>query len=304
MQISIVIPNYNGRALLEKNLSHVLKACQNDEIIIVDDASTDTSVEFIKNNYPQLKLIEKATNHGFTTSVNLGVKAAAGEIVVLLNTDMVPEPDFLKALLKHFQDEQVFAVGCREIINNNGESNSRGRGIGKFEKGFLLHRRGDEGRTNTLWVSGGSGAFRKSIWQKLHGMDPLYDPFYWEDVDLGYRALRSGYRLIFEPKSEVEHHHEEGIIQSIYTPEVVETISYRNQFIFVWKNITDVRLMINHLLWLPWHLVTAPVQGNRALLRGFVAAFSRIGQIIKQRNRQRPLYEVSDRKVLADFASE
>ena len=304
MQISIVIPNYNGRALLEKNLSHVLQACPNGEIIIVDDASTDTSVEFIKNNYPQLKLIKKATNHGFATSVNLGVKAAAGEIVVLLNTDMVPEPDFLKTLLKHFNDKQVFAVSCREILNSHSGSKTRGRGVGKFIKGFLLHQRGDEGRTNTLWASGGSGAFRKSIWQKLNGMDPLYDPFYWEDVDLGYRAIKSGYSLVFEPKSEVKHHHEEGVIKSKYTPEVVETISYRNQFIFVWKNITDVRLMINHLLWLPWHLATALVWGNRALLRGFVAALSRIGQIIKQRNRQRPLSAISDREALAAFASE
>ncbi len=299
--VSIIIPNYNGKQLLEKNLPQVIKACIDHEIIVVDDASTDESVIFLKKNYPQIKLLEKERNDGFATTVNLGVKAAQGEIVVLINTDVLPQGDFLKLLLQHFKNDKVFAVGCLEKSWEKGQFIERGRGIGRFKHGFLEHARGETNINNTLWVSGGSGAYRKSIWEKLGGMDELYNPFYWEDLDLGYRALKSGYKLVFEVRSQVTHLHEQGSIKSKYTAAEIEKIAYRNQFIFVWKNITDTRYLLNHLFWLPIYLFIALIKGNMHLVGGFVAAVGKLPEIIRHRSKQVTIYTQSDAEVLSQF---
>lgn len=283
MKLSVVIPNFNGQKLLEKNLPIILSEIRNIEIVIVDDASTDESVNFLKKNYPQIKLIEKVTNTGFATTVNLGFKAASGNIVILLNSDVLPKKDFLKPLLTHFDDNSVFAVGCLDESWENGHKVKRGRGIGSFKRGFLNHQRGEINATHTLWVNGGSGAFRKSIWESLGGFDYMYEPFYWEDIDLSFRAQKLGYQVLFENKSVVEHLHDKGAIKTGFSANLIKEIAYRNQFIFVWKNITSTNLLFLHLIWLPYNLVMALIRFDSAFYKGFALALLKLNQIIKKR---------------------
>src|SRR5687767_13648160 len=99
MKISIVIPNYNGRLLLEKNLPKVIKESKDAEIIVVDDASTDDSIDFLKKNFTKIKVIKKDKNTGFSSTVNLGVQKATGELVVLLNSDAYPKKNYLNTLI-------------------------------------------------------------------------------------------------------------------------------------------------------------------------------------------------------------
>src|SRR5258708_6183481 len=102
MSVSIVIPNWNGRALLENNLPTIIKASKNkenkiSEIIIVDDASSDDSVTYLKKNFAkEIKLVVHKVNRGFGASVNTGVRSAKGEFVVLLNTDIIVSDNFLQ----------------------------------------------------------------------------------------------------------------------------------------------------------------------------------------------------------------
>ena len=136
------------------------------DIIIVDDGSTDNSLEIIENQRyekPGLEItvLKNEKNMGFSSAVNRGVKRARGEIVILLNTDAYPEKNFLKYLLPHFKNEKTFAVGCMDKSIEDGKTVLRGRGLGEWKRGFLMHRRGEIDKTNTLWVSGGSGAFSK-----------------------------------------------------------------------------------------------------------------------------------------------
>jgi GT2 family glycosyltransferase len=198
MKISVVIPNYNGEQILSKNLPKVLDSVSskifNSELIISDDKSSDNSIEIInkfieenKNNKVKIKLLTASKNKGFSSNVNKGVSSADGDILVLLNTDVIPSANFLDNLLPHFEDENVFAVGCLDESVEGEKIVKRGRGKGKWDRGFLSHSAYDvDSGSTTLWVSGGSGAFRKSIWDKLGGLDSLYDPFYWEDIDLSY----------------------------------------------------------------------------------------------------------------------
>ena len=281
MKLSVVIPNWNGERLLKKNLPLILKVLpRRSEVIIVDDGSQDNSVvlvetfitclqdkQFITQNDSelaeikkilsqvanrglQLKLIKNRSNRGFIYSCNRGVREAKGELIVLLNNDVVPQKDFLVPALKHFQDPRVFAVSFNE--QQFGWAKIWWRG------GFIHHGIGgrDKKAHITAWASGGSAIFRKSIWQKLGGFDPLYHPFYWEDFDLGYRAWKAGYKIIWEPKAIVDHRHESTI--SKLDQSYVNLIRERNQLLFIWKNIDDFWLRLTHPLGLLLRVATGP----------------------------------------------
>jgi len=315
MNISIVIPNYNGQNLLEKNLPHVAlaietyqqKAHHRVDIIVVDDHSTDDSVEVVedfakKNNRLNINVVKNEKNLGFSSTVNKGVELSKSDVVVLLNTDVVPEKEFLIPLLSHFDQKNVFAVGCMDKSLELGKVILRGRGIGRFENGFFVHARGEVTKTNTLWVSCGSGAFRRSIWDTLGGLNELYNPFYWEDIDISYRATKSGYTIKFEPKSLVIHEHEEGAIKKRFNEFEIKTIAYKNQFIFVWVNITDLDLQFFHIFWLPYHFLTALLRKDWPFFNGFFKAFILLPKIIQSSLRAQRMFVKSDKEVMAIFS--
>src|SRR5215831_6832352 len=111
--ISVVIPNWNGRDLLANYLPSVIEAVRTlprGEIIVVDNGSADGSVEFLRQTFPELRVLALAENLGFGGGSNAGFRAAQHDIVVLLNNDMRVAPDFLRPLLDTFMDEKVFAV--------------------------------------------------------------------------------------------------------------------------------------------------------------------------------------------------
>jgi len=222
------------------------------------------------------------------------VRVSHGDIVILLNTDVEPDRDFLKPLLTHFQDPDVFAIGCLEKSVEGGKTVFRGRGIAHWYKGYYIHSRGEVNKADTAWVSGGSGAFRRSMWDKLGGLDELYNPFYWEDIDLSYRARKAGWKTLFEPKSIVHHYHEEGKIKSEFSPIDVKRIVYRNQFIFIWKNCTDISLFLSHILWTPIRIIQTIISGDILMAQGLFLALAKLGQIISHRRIQRRLMSVSD----------
>ena len=315
MNISIIIPNYNGEKILSKNLPHVLAAVKEYkkgkvEIIIPNDPSTDNSKAVIADFISSLEgtgVIGKTTDNlrkeesGFSKNVNRGVLLATGDVLILLNSDVRPRKDFLEPLLAHFADEKVFAVGCMDESIEEGKTVLRGRGIAYWARGFLHHQAGTLEKTNTFWVSGGSGAFRKKIWDKLGGLDILFNPFYWEDIDLSYRALKSGYTLVFEPKSVVVHEHEEGVIKTKFKPKHVQKIVYRNQFFFTWKNITDGKLVFAHIAWLPYHFVTALMRKDWVFFKGFFLAFLQMSRVENSRYRAKKYFVRTDGEILKEF---
>jgi GT2 family glycosyltransferase len=272
--VSIVIPNYNGKNLLEKHLKQVIIAAGKAEIIVVDDHSDDGSAEYLQAEYPNVKLVKQPEHTGFAGTVNTGVRNAGGEIVVLLNTDVEPAAGFLKPLLTHFQNDRIFAAGCLDKSYDKTGITERGRGIGSWIKGFYIHKKGEVDKSDTAWVSGGSGAFRKSLWDKLGGMDEIYSPFYWEDIDLSYRARKAGYQVVFESASMVHHYHESGAVKIFYSPKTISTIAYRNQLLFIWKNLTDLKIWIAHLVWLPIRIIQSLFAGKVEFLLGFFWALS------------------------------
>lgn len=290
MNVSIVIPNWNGEQKLKKNLPKVLKTKGIAEIIVVDDASTDNSIKLIESEFPEIKLIKRQKNGGFSSTVNLGVENAKGELVFLLNSDAVPEADCLKHVLPHFKNENVFSVGC----------NVGGTWVwGSFRDGFFWHGQSKEitkDSHQTLWASGGSGIFRKSIWERLGGLDELFDPFYEEDMDLGYRATKRGYINVFEPNSKVEHYKEMGVIQENFSASKVAKVAQRNQLLFIWKNIHDPKMTRAHILKLIGMLLTKP-----RYWQVFLPAFSRITKVLEKRSIEKRAAKISDDQILSTY---
>lgn len=288
MKISVVIPNWNGRDLLERNLPQVLKACQawkktGWEVIVVDDASTDDSLAFLKKKYPRVKLVVHRKNRRFAVACNSGVKTAQGEIVVLLNNDVAPQANFLEPLLRHFKDGQVFSVGCKERSTAAGRTFEGGRGLGGFKRGFLVHWRAkDQNKTSTLWTTGGSMAVDREKWLQLGGMDSLYRPAYWEDIDLSWRARKKGWKVLFEPQSVVFHQHETTNVRAFGQKEI-KVLAYKNQFLFVWKN-GGLRMIFSHFFWLPYHLVKTLLAGDFLFWQGFFLALKQMPEAVLKRD--------------------
>ncbi len=154
MITSVVIPAYNGRQYLAKNLPAVM-ALGAGELVIVDDASTDGTADFIAQKYPQIKLIRNPINRRFPFTVNTGFSHAKGEIIILINQDVKPDQNLIKHVLPHFANPQIFAV----TFNENGRSWADGgwqNGLLEFTNGKLDNRLHE-----SLWPSGGSAAFRR-----------------------------------------------------------------------------------------------------------------------------------------------
>ena len=218
---------------------------------------------------------------------------------------------------------KLFAVSATLKTIENGKEELRGGGQVYFEKGFFLHRRkiprhsGEpeatpESLNTTLrdpgqarmtediyssWADGSASVFNKAIYEKIGGFDNIYNPFYWEDVDLGYRAWKAGYTIEYEPKAILVHDFEKGAINSHYTKEQQKAVSLRNQFIFVWKN-SDLKHLLLYFLWETYHHAVALKNGQFSWIIIYWQAFIKWPQILKRRIGQKKLNKFSDDQIL------
>jgi GT2 family glycosyltransferase len=288
--VSVVIPSWNSESQMKQNLPYVFAAAEkvNAEIVIVDDNSQyDNSAGYIKSLGKKVRFAENKSNGGFSETVNRGVKMAKGDLIMLLNTDVRPSPDcFIKAL-KYFEDSSVYAVGF----------NSQEAWMGGEWKGGLFHHfKVEPTETNknlvnpSLWASGGQAAFSRDKWLELGGMDLLFKPFYWEDTDMGYNAWKRGWKVLWGPDCKCVHDHQKSVIANNFTKEFVMATAQRNQFLFIWKNITDTGFLLSHFLKLPYYLVKYPGP--------VLKAFTYIPQVLSKRAKAKMHWVKEDRDIL------
>ena len=297
MKCSIVIPSFNGKHLLEKNLPKVIKAAKGLEVIVVDDGSTDDSVTFLKIRFPKVRVVEHKKNLRYASACNSGIKASKGDIVVLLNNDVSPNEDFLKYLIPHFKNKKIFAVGCLE----RSKATTRGKSVGKFKKGLIVHQEAPDREPGiTFWAFGASAAFDRKKWLELGGMDNLFLPAYWEDIDLSYRAWKKGWEVRFDPRSIVTHEPETTNLQT-FSRAGIKRLSVKNQLLFVWKNIHDQQMIFSSLLWMPMHLVTAAISGDLGFVLGFFDALAQLPEALSKRSKAKKKVLVSDRRIMNMF---
>lgn len=294
MKVAIIIPNWNGEEKLRQNLPSVLEAARAggvDEVIVSDDASSDNSVEVLEKEFPSVRILKRKSNGGFSTNVNFAFKHTEADLVVLLNSDVQPAKDFLMPLVKHFKNPRVFSVGC-----NSGGSFA----IAKFKNGYFWHNQSSlipKEPHPTLWASGGSSIFKKNIWDLLGGLDSLYDPFYEEDLDIGYRATKRGFINLWDPRSKVTHNSSEGVIAQNFTKMQINKAAQRNQLIFIWKNIHDRQFILQHIRAL---VVKAMLHPKYILV--IASALRSISEIRRKRDLEVKQSVVSDKEILKSFS--
>ena len=301
---SVVIPNWNGRDLLEKYLPSVVTAMagrEGNEIVVVDNGSTDGSAEYIKSSFPEVRVVELPRNLGFGGGSNAGFQAAKNDIVVLLNSDMRVTPGFLQPLLDGFTDERVFAVSCQIFFSDpNKQREETGLTQAWWENGGLRVRHRDDAAVDELFPcfygGGGSCAFDRRKFLELGGFDELLKPFYLEDTDLGYMAWKRGWKVLYQPASHVFHEHR-GTIGKKFTRQHIDSVIQKNLLLFVWKNIHEPLRLGSHFLFaFPSALVSLVFGENleRTNLGALARAFLQLPGAVRARWRARSLAQISD----------
>jgi GT2 family glycosyltransferase len=207
--ICLAILNYNGRKHLESLLPTACAAAKNYpgkcSVLLLDNCSTDSDAEWVKKEFPSVQVMV-APENDFLFSYNWLLPQLQEEIVVVLNNDLRLDEHFLQPLLRHFRSEDVFAVSASSY-DWEGEERTIGPARLTFRNGFYgwSYEPQRQELCHTLFASGGFMAVNRKKFLELGGFNRLFHPAYCEDLDLGFRAWRRGWRSIYEPASIVWH---------------------------------------------------------------------------------------------------
>ena len=256
-QLSIIIVNYNVKEFVKNLLYSLEKALRNfsAEIIIVDNASSDGSVDDIKNKFPNVTLIANEKNVGFGKANNQGLEIAQGKYIVLLNPDTIVREDTFTKLIEFMEENTDAGMVTCKVLNPDGTlqlacrrsypgpwvSFTKVTGLSKlFPKSKLFARYNltylDEDKVSEVdAVSGSFMMFKKEVYEKVGGFDPRFF-MYGEDLDLCYRVKSSGYKVYYVPVTEIIHYKGESTKRS----SIDETkIFYEAMHLFVEKHFSS-----------------------------------------------------------------
>ncbi|WP_295674745.1 glycosyltransferase family 2 protein [uncultured Mucilaginibacter sp.] len=237
--VSIVIPNYNGRHLLQEYLPYtcdvVAAAGIVYEIIVVDDGSKDDSVDFIRSVYPNVNLVVNAENKGFSYTCNRGIEIAQHELILLLNSDVKLTPGYFDAQWKYFLRWDTFGVMGR-IIDMEGDHIQDAARVPKFngfkiKTDYFYYTNNENDRLYTFYLSGANALISTEKLKQIGGFYELFSPFYCEDMELSVRAWRMNWKCYYEHNS-VCRHKVSASTKNYETAKWVKSIYFRNRFYF------------------------------------------------------------------------
>lgn len=257
MDLSIIIVNYNVKEFLQNLIHSIEKASTNitKEIIVIDNASDDGSVEFLKEKFPQVKLIVNQKNLGFGKANNIGLKQATGKYILLINPDTIVAEDTFEKMIQFFEsDKSVGLAGCK-ILNPDGTlqlacrrsfpgvwtSFTKVTGLSSlFPKSKLFARYNltylDENQSYEVdAISGSFMMMRKEVYEKVGGFDEQFF-MYGEDLDLCYRIQKAGFKIYYVHTTQIIHYKGESTKRS----SLDETkIFYNAMHLFVKKHLSS-----------------------------------------------------------------
>ena len=253
MTTAVVILNWNGKKMLERFLPSVTAHTQGDaEVIIADNGSTDDSLDFVRVQYPGLRIIELDKNYGFAGGYNRALQQVQADYYVLLNDDVEVTPGWIEPVVAQMQqhpdtaicqpkllmydqrDTFEYAGGAGGFLDKYGYPFCRGRMFTSLEQ--------DNGQYNTpgeiFWASGAAMFVRADVWHQLGGLD---DDFFahMEEIDFCWRAKNAGYRVEYCPQSTVFHVGGGTLPKS--NPRKTY-LNFRNNMALLYKNLPKRRL--------------------------------------------------------------
>lgn len=293
-KVSVVIPNWNGKHFLSGCLDSLAnQSYKNLDVIVVDNGSKDGSVSFIKENYPDVHLIEFDSNTGFSPAVNAGIRESQAPLIALLNNDTVVDPKWVEELVDALDAHpELGSVGCKmlsyedhTILDGVGDGYRRG-GL----PGRIGHKERDTGRFDEeryiLGACGGAAMYRKELFDDIGLFDEDYFA-YLEDVDMALRAQSAGYKCLYVPSARVYHLGCGTTGGTGYSPLVVR-LSAQNNINTIVKNI-PFPLLIKFLpqiaYWQAFYLAVVTIRGRQLLawLHGSLVALLMLPKMLKKR---------------------
>ncbi|HEY0896854.1 MAG TPA: glycosyltransferase family 2 protein [Sphingobacteriaceae bacterium] len=294
--VSVIIPNYNGKNLLEQNLPSVIEALDNSgtdyEIIVVDDHSRDDSVAFLKERYPSIRVVESETNEGFSVACNKGIHASVNDLILLLNTDIQLTPGYFDGMFKYFEAPDTFGV-MGQIRGIKGEIQDVAR---------LFTRRGTKIKANTFfyvddsdfwtptaYLSGANALIDSRKLKDIGGFDEVFSPFYYEDFELGVRAWRLGWKCYYHHANFCIHEHS-ATTKNYRTRNWVKAIFFRNRFAVHGIHLSAFGRLFFYIQ-LTVSMLFLAVGFRFFFLKGFGMFLSKHGEIRRSRVRMKLLME-------------
>lgn len=290
LRVRIIVLNYNGSEILPLCLPSLVEAARKATYLtmvsVLDNRSTDESLQWVRQNFPSVEQVVAPQNK-FLVSFNDYLRTVGEDIVILLNSDIRVEPDFLDPLVRVFEKNSDAFLATPETFDFTGKHYEGGRTHAEIRWGLFWSSaifpgyellRKESGPT----FASGFGAFHRKRFLELGGYDDLYLPGIAEDADLGFRAWQQGYRSYYVPEARV-YHLGQASFKKAFGQKGILTLAHRNAFLFVWKNISDPTLLLGHLLFLIPRLVFACLTGKPELLFGFLKALPRLPQALKRR---------------------
>ena len=251
MKVTIVIPNYNGKHFMEPCLSSLSEQTyKNFHILVVDNASSDGSIEYMEENYPDIELIKLQKNFGFSKAVNIGIQHSRTPYVILLNNDTTVDTRYVEEMVKAIEKSpKIFSVSSKmiqmyhpELIDSAGDLYTLlgwgvCRGCGRPVSNYQKY---DE----IFTACAGAAIYRRSVFDEIGYFDENHFA-YLEDIDIGYRARIYGYYNMYCPTALV-YHVGSGTSGSKYNSFKVK-LAARNNLYLNYKNMPALQLVLNFI---------------------------------------------------------
>lgn len=217
-KVAVVILNYNGRTFLEKFLGQIIRYSQPHQVIVADNASTDTSIDFLKEHFPGVKIIRNESNKGYAEGYNLALKKVIAEYYVLLNSDVEVTPGWIDPVLELMENDKAIAAcqpkildyktrqlfeyagACGGFIDKYGYPFCRGRLFNSIEEDTHQF---DDAR-EVFWATGACLFVRASAFWQVGGLDGDYFA-HMEEIDLCWRLKNMRHKVYVQPSSTIYH---------------------------------------------------------------------------------------------------
>lgn len=307
--VSVVMPCLEDRDLLERHLPLVLAELERrggrDEVVLVDDTGLDVLDSWVRATFGEaieagrLRVLARLANGGFSQALLDGVLAARREFVFAMNPDIRVHPGFLEPLIAALEDPEVHSAVPRILLFGRPHEVESLVEIGHVQDIARVRQPGLEAGRDAAareWIEqpspvpygvGGALLMRRAEFIAADGFESLYEPFYFEDVDLGFAAWRAGRQVRYVPEAVVEHHHR-GSIGKRIDPDLVRAVIERNRYLFQWRFLDDPERIRRHMAALYRTAVDAYLCDEREPLIWLAMALERLEQLESSRARLGP----------------